>query len=255
MTVRVQIIRQWTQARLGLIAAAIVGVIVGCIAPTLVRAAIPDGNTIHACYATAAGPFGLTPKGDVRIIDSTETCPSGTVAINWDQHATGGGMGGFVSNLAGADLGGSDFRYRSFVGADMHNVLFGSTLFNGSDFHDANLSGVTIGAKAALAGVNFHNTNFSGATMGVANDITTLTFSGDVTGANFSSTVMGKVSFAGGLSMTGVSFANAQLTKVNFTGTNLTPATLTGVTWVNSTCPDGTNSDINGNTCNGHLVP
>ena len=30
-------------------------------------------------------------------------------------------------------------------------------------------------------------------------------------------------------------------------------ATLTGVHWSNTTCPDGTNSDNDGNTCVGHL--
>ena len=31
-------------------------------------------------------------------------------------------------------------------------------------------------------------------------------------------------------------------------------AVLTGVTWDNTTCPDGTNSDVNGGTCEGHLI-
>lgn len=47
----------------------------------------------------------------------------------------------------------------------------------------------------------------------------------------------------------------ADLTNVDFTGIDLTTATLTGVIWANTLCPDGTNSDANGNTCEGHLVP
>ena len=61
--------------------------------------------------------------------------------------------------------------------------------------------------------------------------------------------------------LTSSNFTNADLTNVNFTGTNLTGATsmdtasLTDVIWSNTTCPDGTNSDNNGNTCEGHLTP
>jgi hypothetical protein len=33
----------------------------------------------------------------------------------------------------------------------------------------------------------------------------------------------------------------------------LTGATLTGITWAQTTCPDGTNSNTNGYTCIGHL--
>jgi hypothetical protein len=40
----------------------------------------------------------------------------------------------------------------------------------------------------------------------------------------------------------------------NSTGANLSAATFTGVTWRNTICPDGTNSDANGNTCVGSLV-
>ena len=41
---------------------------------------------------------------------------------------------------------------------------------------------------------------------------------------------------------------------------NLTGANLTGVSWFNTTCPDGTNSNSNGgggvpSTCIGHLFP
>ena len=56
-------------------------------------------------------------------------------------------------------------------------------------------------------------------------------------------------------------FTNSNLTQVNFTGVNLIrdtgldSATLTGVIWSNTLCPDGTNSDNNGNTCVGHLTP
>jgi uncharacterized protein YjbI with pentapeptide repeats len=55
-------------------------------------------------------------------------------------------------------------------------------------------------------------------------------------------------------------FGGIDLTNVNFTGANLTGADFyypseTGITWSNTTCPDGTNSDTNGtspSSCTGH---
>jgi uncharacterized protein YjbI with pentapeptide repeats len=59
---------------------------------------------------------------------------------------------------------------------------------------------------------------------------------------------------------------NGQYENVNFNNANFTNATLnsffilgnttfTNAVWSNTICPDGTNSDNNGNTCEGHLVP
>jgi hypothetical protein len=44
------------------------------------------------------------------------------------------------------------------------------------------------------------------------------------------------------------------LTGADLTGADLRGATgLESATWVNTICPDGTNSDNNGATCLGHL--
>ena len=50
-------------------------------------------------------------------------------------------------------------------------------------------------------------------------------------------------------SMYGVDFTDANLTGANFHGTGVGNAL-----WSNTTCPDGTNSDDHGNTCEGHLT-
>jgi uncharacterized protein YjbI with pentapeptide repeats len=47
--------------------------------------------------------------------------------------------------------------------------------------------------------------------------------------------------------------ADANFTNDNLTGADLTGANLTGVTWSNTTCPDGTNSNTDGDTCNNNL--
>jgi pentapeptide repeat protein len=52
--------------------------------------------------------------------------------------------------------------------------------------------------------------------------------------------------------MTGADLSGANLTDANLRGAKLKGAKLDKVTWKNTTCPDGTNSDVSG-TCKGHL--
>jgi len=47
--------------------------------------------------------------------------------------------------------------------------------------------------------------------------------------------------------------AGANLTNANARGADLRHADVTGVTWSNTTCPDGSNSNSHGNSCQGHL--
>ncbi|HEV7702240.1 MAG TPA: pentapeptide repeat-containing protein [Candidatus Paceibacterota bacterium] len=93
---------------------------------------------------------------------------------------------------------------------------------------------------------------------------------------NFADTILTESNFGGDFSMAGWNFTNAQLeyvqfyrmddVQVNLTGANFTDATLQGamgmgdtiltsVTWSNTICPDGTNSNSHSNTCAGHLTP
>jgi len=55
-----------------------------------------------------------------------------------------------------------------------------------------------------------------------------------------------------GADLKGANLTGANLTGANLTGANLTGANLTGVVWLNTTCPDGPNSDSHGKTCIGH---
>lgn len=84
------------------------------------------------------------------------------------------------------------------------------------------------------------------------------TFTGsNLSGALFTNGILSHATFNAADATNSV-WTNADITSVNFTDTNLTGAsglniTGAGVIWSNTTCPDGTNSDNNGNTCEGHL--
>jgi hypothetical protein len=62
-----------------------------------------------------------------------------------------------------------------------------------------------------------------------------------------------------GANLAGADLAGANFNKANLTGADLAGATVTAttnfnkVTWSDTTCPDGTNSDADGRTCVGHL--
>ena len=53
--------------------------------------------------------------------------------------------------------------------------------------------------------------------------------------------------------LTGAGLIMANLFDADLTGATLQGAQLSGVHWYNTTCPDGTNSDNNGNTCENNL--
>lgn len=55
---------------------------------------------------------------------------------------------------------------------------------------------------------------------------------------------------AGGANLDGARFVNASLAYSNFEGANITSTTV----FINTTCPDETNSDLNGGTCAGHMI-
>ncbi|RIV37650.1 hypothetical protein D2L64_15000 [Micromonospora radicis] len=53
----------------------------------------------------------------------------------------------------------------------------------------------------------------------------------------------------------GAKLDGADLTGADLRGADLTGASMIQVTWSNTICPDGTLSDADGGTCQGHLQP
>jgi len=56
-----------------------------------------------------------------------------------------------------------------------------------------------------------------------------------------------------GANLSGTNLGLADLANANLSLADLTNANLSRVSWAHTTCPDGTNSDDHGNTCDGHL--
>lgn len=104
----------------------------------------------------------------------------------------------------------------------------------GEDFSNRDLNSAVF-FEAEISGVNFANSNLADSD-----------FSGSLAiGTNFSGAVLTDAIIEGA-DFTGSDFTNANLTDAFVFDT-----VLNRVIWSNTTCPDGTNSDDNGGTCEG----
>ncbi len=121
----------------------------------------------------------------------------------------------------------------NFQGAILDGTTI-SMIFVGSGFHGVDFRPALLQPSSALRGSRLASVNFSGLTL------TGITILGGDAGPSV---------------VTGANFSGSHFVNANVSGTDFSAATLTGATWAGTICPDGTNSDDNGNTCLGHLVP
>jgi phospholipase C len=102
-------------------------------------------------------------------------------------------------------------------------------------------------ANADLSRRNLEQTNLSGAILTGAN----------LEGAHLDGGFLPNANLTGAdlrhADLEGADLAGANLTNADTRGADLRHADLTGVTWANTICPDGTNSNSHGNSCQGHL--
>jgi uncharacterized protein YjbI with pentapeptide repeats len=185
-----------------------------------------------------SGQFKLCVKAsNVRAISSGGTCASGETTLQ--VYTKGGADTKFLSKTgkaANADkLDGKDST--AFVrtncigyphaGIDWHGCDLTDANLRNAGLESANLSGANLFA-AHLIDANLSGTDFTGA---------------DLTNSEFQ-----------GAELTNADLTNANLTNANLTGAVFSNTDVTGVTWNNTICPDGTNSDNDGGTCEGHLT-
>ncbi len=136
------------------------------------------------------------------------------------------------ANLSGCDLQGRDLQYH-----DLSEVTLQDALLIDSNLESANLT------RAVLSNTNLSNTRLTGANFSGA-DLQNASFDGNLslTQTNFSNA---NLQFAD-LSRTNLSNAilsGANLTDANLLNADLTGADVLGVTWSNTLCPNGTNSN------------
>jgi uncharacterized protein YjbI with pentapeptide repeats len=193
-----------------------------------------DTNLIHGCVRNN----GLL-SGFVRIVGANTNCNNNETALDWNIQGVQGPPGsGGSSDIICVGCTPRDLLFRlasqDFIDSDLNKSILSVSFFKNEDFTDSSFI-QTVWTAGSGQGSNFTDTDF--------------------TEANLSSTSFGSDSVSNA-----ANFTRANLTNVNFTDTGLkdvimTDATITDVIWNHTTCPDGTNSDNNGNTCEGHLTP
>lgn len=179
-------------------------------------------------------------------------------------------------NLSGAELGGADLSDSvildsNFSGADLRWSWLNNSNLSGSDFSYAQLDYVDFGFAANLTNVSFRGV-----------DLRNVWFNWRISlnGVDFSDSILGHFDFSPvfyNVNFSGADFTQSDIPSGSFDFVDLTYSNglawvsdgayfensdLTGATnavpynsyWINTICPDGSNSDDNGNTCEGHGI-
>lgn len=135
------------------------------------------------------------------------------------------------SNLSGSTFDEGSFVDANLVGSLLVNTSFDGGMLDGADFGLAR--GTVFIRDASCVGCQFGGASF------INGDYSNT----DFTGANFRHAILKAGSIAG-----------ANLTEADLGGVDgLDLADRTGVIWSNTLCPDYSNSDDNGGTCEGHF--
>lgn len=247
-----------------------------------------DANLIHGCVKNLNGSIRIV--GDNDTCNNGETPldwnQKNTPGLGGLIEDTTGADFTYVDlryrNLKGRDFSGSDlsnsnfahanlnavnltngtFTATNFNGAKLNNVIITGATFSGVDVRNVDLSGQNW-SGASITAMNFTGSNLSGFTYSGKPESVSNSFEGtNLTNANLSNTPFHSSGFNGAnftnANLSGTDFSASQLTGANATNANFNGADLrntyrSDVVWNNTTCPDGTNSNSNGNTCEGHL--
>jgi uncharacterized protein YjbI with pentapeptide repeats len=219
--------------------------------------------------------------GGANTCSSGVTTPTATLTVFQNANLTNATIAGAFqvsANFNGANLTGAHLYGHMQNSCDSLNMS-GST-FQGANFHNATFSTLDTfpeAPQAVMYGGDFAGALFDGTTINIVFmqsafpnvDFRTALiqpksgFRGaNLTGANFSNLTLDQVHFiaqgenpAVPANVTGANFSGVHFLNANLGGTDFSTVNLTGATWTATTCPDYTNSDDNGGTCIGHLVP
>jgi uncharacterized protein YjbI with pentapeptide repeats len=183
-----------------------------------------------------------------------QSCPD-QLPNNWD--CVQNNLVGPTANLSGVDLTNANLQGAELTDANLTGATLDQAELQGVNLSGATLTGIhatgldscpgqgllpqdwkcvkraLVGPGADVSGANLDSADLSGM------DLTAADFTGaDLTNADLSNA-----------DVTNANFTNAELKDATFDGATITGAVFTGANWDNTTCPDGSNSDDNGNTC------
>lgn len=239
-----------------------------------------NGTTLKEGGASLASKYALLDGGNatgtwpIGISGNAVTATNFTGSLSGD--VAGGQSSTAVTKINGSPLGTTTgastgqvlmwngTNWAPGTGPAAAPVLCPGCFLQGATLPDANLVDAQFGldrsgtatdlSYASLSGANLSNSNLMQANLSNAYVTNANLTGGALYGTNLTSAALISAN------LTDANILHANLTNANLTNANLYHATggqvdpTTGVTWSNTTCPDGTNSNDDGNTCvgNGH---
>ena len=190
-----------------------------------------------------------------------------------------------VKNFSGQTMSRADMKGKDLKGADFSNADLEKTKFNNADLSYSNLSGADL-SGADLSGADLVHSNLYGANLTdaylnsvklrwtnavalqgcpaslptdwqcIGNNLMgpyAHLYNADLSNAKLSNVNLG-YSDLSNANLSNANLSNVNLSYSDLSNANLTDADLDAVTWKNTICPDGTNSDDNeGSTCENNL--
>ncbi len=262
-------------------------------APALTAAALATAGVLLAGLITVtAGPAAAAVSCPAVDPSTGAVTPAASAGVDWSGcDLAGADLGGAVltgadlssanltnANATGAQLNSADLSAATLENTDLDNATVTGADLTGTDLTTAQLTGLQSGSitgtpvlpggwviyngylagpyanltgadlaglteiQGVLGGANLTNANLTGASLPSA----------DLTGTNLTDADLTSADLADS-SLTQTNFTDANLTDANLDGAYFDSTTLTGVTWYNTTCPDGSNSNSHDSGCNSPL--
>jgi streptogramin lyase len=229
----------------------------------------PDGNLWFVDKSVTAPAVGRITPGGV-ITEFPVTLPAGQFlnAANfgpdgalWIGSQTPGAIfrfdittdtfmaisNGGLSGQSGVMVAGPDLNmWSTDSGAAPAIARIGTGLCHHS-LAGCNLEGVDL-PNIVLVGASLQGDNLMRAQLENARLIGASMHGANLIGSELQNAFLGGADLEGA-KLHGADLSGADLSRADLSGANLHGATLTGVTWSNTTCPDGSNSDDDGGTC------
>lgn len=222
-----------------------------------------DLNLIHACVRTN--------NGSLRIIGANDDCNANETNLDWNIQGPPGptgspgpvgppGAGNGLPLICTECLFNNLTVGNTLVGKDLTAAAIANSSFGDVNLTNTNLTN-SILSNSMFEDTILTNTNFSNSQMKLVTMHSITLTDVDFTNADLSDSHLGHAQSHSPTIFSNTNFTNTNLTNVVFDNINLSgslnmsTATRTNISWTNTTCPDGTNSDNNGNTCEDHLTP
>jgi hypothetical protein len=208
-----------------------------------------DTNKIHGCVKTN--------NGSLRIVGANDACGNNETALDWP--ATAGGGGGNGGGPLGYEWVGNGFYRFADAGINLDGHDFSNEYMSLFAFYNGSMVGANF-TSAKMNNINFDHIDLSTAIFdGVTSSMITFTNS-NLSGATFSNMTITDLGFyntdVSNFSFTNSTVERADISSMDFSGIDLSTVTFGPEShWEDTTCPDGTDSDANGETCAGHLSP